>query len=115
MSTIDRLTALADRIRTEAYIADRPGQMGRLEAIADELADAEEIIRADEVERRFGWVTQEDARAWFLADLRAAVEALRDESARELGSNLSRNEISERVGEDTAYAAVLALLPKEGS
>ena len=51
MSTIDRLTALADRIRTEAYIADRPGQMGRLEAIADELADAEEIIRADERER----------------------------------------------------------------
>ena len=35
-----------------------------------------ERIRADEVTRRFGWVTQEDARAWFLADLRAKVEAL---------------------------------------
>ena len=33
-------------------------------------------VRADEVERRFGWVSREDARAWFLADLRAKVEAL---------------------------------------
>ena len=36
----------------------------------------EPLIREDEVERRFGWVSQEDARAWFLADLRAKVEAL---------------------------------------
>jgi len=33
-------------------------------------------VRADEVERRFGWVSREDARAWFLADLRAKVGAL---------------------------------------
>jgi hypothetical protein len=36
----------------------------------------EEKARADEVERRFGWVSREDARAWFLADLRAKVEVL---------------------------------------
>jgi hypothetical protein len=30
---------LADRIRREALIADRPGQLGRLEQIADEVSD----------------------------------------------------------------------------
>ena len=103
MSTIDRLTALADRIRTEAYIADRPGQMGRLEAIADELADAEEIIRADEVERRFGWVTQEDARAWFLADLRAKVLEL----------PTTRTKAWDKGWDSVSLNDVLALLPKE--
>jgi hypothetical protein len=38
-------------------------------------------VRADEVERRFGWVAQADARAWFLTDLRAKVEGLRDSPA----------------------------------
>lgn len=33
----------------------------------------EPLIRADEVERRFGWVSQEDAHAWFLANLREMV------------------------------------------
>ncbi len=45
-----------------------------------------------------------------LERIRAQVQAMRDESFRERSQNLSRAEISERVGEDTAYANVLALL-----
>ena len=37
--------SLADRIRSEALIADRPGQMARLEAIANEVEERRE--RAD--------------------------------------------------------------------
>jgi hypothetical protein len=38
---------LADRIRSEANIADRPGQMERLEAIANEVTRLEaHLIRA---------------------------------------------------------------------
>lgn len=38
------MNTLADRIRSEAAIADRPGQMGRLETIAAEVEAAEATI-----------------------------------------------------------------------
>ena len=37
MSNDPPTISLGDRIRSEAAIADRPGQMDRLEAIADEV------------------------------------------------------------------------------
>ena len=68
---------LADRIRSEATIADRPGQLDRLHQIANEVQQLESLIRADErkqIVAEYVPVLMEHLRV--LADLRAKVEAL---------------------------------------
>jgi hypothetical protein len=110
------MSDLTQRIRSEANIADRPGQLDRLNRIADEVDDAlmatarlvedqrdriEALLLSLRIcaeERRELAALREDR-----ADLRAKVEALRDEAYR----TSAWNDLD--VGQLTAYRKVLAL------
>jgi hypothetical protein len=53
---------LIERLRYEADISDRPGQMDRLNALADEFAAALEAARVDA--ERYRWLRDREIPEW---------------------------------------------------
>jgi hypothetical protein len=81
MNMSSGMKELVKALRSEARIADRPGQYDRLNEIADQLKKQEELIRADERSRPLARDERRSLAAVYgyeaaLLDLRAKVEAL---------------------------------------